>query len=236
MFKVRYERINKIETRENTRNEEFFAALAFANNLFEGKKIVIGDDLENNEPDIFAQDYSKGLEVVTCEPVEIYKKLNYRKGKMKFSKQVQNDISYESYKNYVDLAEIQKEKDFLKDYAKKNNIDPEFAREEKSKYFAMLAKNIEDKLEKLNDGSYKSCDELNLVVMSNLAPKSYLSNDDVNFLYNDLRKKYKNGFENVYIVHNDKVDKVENSINKSETSEKQIKISNEKEINPPEMR
>ena len=196
--------VDDVEIKENARKEELKAYFIFNKHLFSDKHVVIGDDIPNHEPDIFSDDHKIGLEVVMCEFQDAYNNNLQNAGTLKYN---YNDFGTDKKltgceKSY--LAKLQKcRDDGLKNFLISREC--KYDEEQINEFYTELYEALTNKLERLNEGAYDSCDQINLVVMSNLLHKSFIDEEKIDLVYESAKKDFARHFDNAYIVCNSEI-------------------------------
>jgi len=194
--------LDNLHIKNNARKEEINAYLLLNEYLFKDKKVTIGDNVSIKEPDIFTDDHKIGLEVVTCELAEIYINAYHKSGAVEFY----DETNYHS-KTYQEQKKIRRsvscKKNELNYYqSRKNNNDPDIINLEEKEYYQRMCIVLDDKLNRFNDGSYDSCQQKNLLVISDLSYKEFVNIDKITQIYNDIKKLYNKCFDNVFVLYN----------------------------------
>lgn len=180
--------LKNVTLRSNARVEELRIYFLLSNTLFNNKKVIIGDNVNNKEPDVFAKDYSVGLEVVSCDLLKHFKQSANLQGSINESKKDRN-----------------KTKSMLKQFVKLKPADPKQIKADEEEFYARLEQVLTNKHERLNDGSYNACKERNLAILSDYGQKTFVNLNTVHKIYSNITSKFKENFNNVFISLNEQL-------------------------------
>lgn len=182
--------LKNVTLRSNARIEELRTYLLLSNVLFNGKEVIIGDHVNQKEPDIFTKDYQIGLEVVSCDLLKYFKQSQTQQGSINPSKKAN--------KNNV-------HKPTLKQFIKLSPADPKQLRADEAEFYASLQKVLTNKHERLNDGSYSACKQRNLMVLSDYGQKSFVDINKVHNTYKKVAGQFEEKFDNTFLSLNGEV-------------------------------
>ena len=90
---------NLLRIVDTARKEEIFAYEVLKDFVFYDKITYIGDDVQNGLADIFTDDYTIGVEVISCERRVVHKFTERNKLPVKFSMKIKSDKLVEKSKD-----------------------------------------------------------------------------------------------------------------------------------------
>ena len=161
-------------------------------------ELILGDDGMNHLPDLHAKDNSIGYEIVQSELVCDYQKNTIYK--------VMAEEGFEYARVWKRLAQKKFPINNFSFSCNSEGIIVSFKHKEffrKVNYLNEIhLKNIRNKLQKLNNGNYSSCKQINLIICSIARPRGFYEAEQVNMLYDKEMSGFKKSFDNVFLITN----------------------------------
>lgn len=165
---------------DTARKEEIFVYEALKEILFKNKITYIGDDVANGLADIFTDDLSIGVEVVTCERKQIHKFTEKNRLPINFSMNIKSD-------KLVSKGNIEK----FQNYKFQQN-----------EFYNNLKISITKKLTLLKQGNYMGTREIYLCICSVYEQKPYIDLEKVVRIYRECVNTIKAKFNLVFLLIN----------------------------------
>ena len=198
---------------KTARKEELSVYLLLQNSIFKNKKVIIGDSLippkiksnliGNQFCDIYTEDKSIGVEVVSYESLENYAVFGALYGNLE-AKVVEGEyLTYTTKPNLVCSAISQA----ITQGA--NNLS---GLQNKIFQSREIKERLRAKLINLNGNSYSAFDEVNLALVSFGEPKDINAKNIAN-IYKNLKKEFPKHFCNLFVIMSNNVFKIDKSNN-----------------------
>lgn len=161
-----------------------------------GKELMLGDDPSLRLPDLYAEDYSIGYELVRCDLTCDFKWMD----SIKIMAECGGDED-EIKKRLAAKEIVPDEYSFLK---RKNglvySLYPKKLYTMGENFWGDFISIIEKKLKKLKNGRYDFCCSKNLIVSSTLRERGEDTAQCITKIYRDVYSKYGVSFNNVYLI------------------------------------
>lgn len=174
---------------DTARREEIFVYEALKEIVFKNKITYIGDDIANGLADIFTDDLTIGMEVVTCERRVIHKYTERNKLPIKFS------------------MNIKSKRPVYKSKQEKYS----FYKLEQDEFYQNLRTNINKKLRLLKHGNYMGTKEIYLCICSVYEDKPYIDVKKIATIYKEGTEKLKVKFDMVFLLVNNTLYMINNN-------------------------
>ena len=163
---------------DTARREEIFAYEALKDLLFRDVVTYVGDDTKNGVADIFTDDMSIGVEVVTCERRTIHKFTEKNKLPINFSMKVRDKV-------------------------KSHRVRPESSQvDEEAELYHNMKLSVFKKLRKLKQGNYSGTEQIYLCICSVYEDKPYMDLSKVAGIYKEGVEKTGVQFDAVFLIVN----------------------------------
>lgn len=162
--------------------------------------VYLGDNSSLSLPDVYTKDFKKGFEIVTCEDETFYKEHN------EYFCALNRDVNYDETfknKNYILFKNLNLNNKMLFSTINKSGII-DYTKDEKA-FYERLQNVTHKKLKNLNEGHYDGCKEVGLIIFSGFVTKPYINTKTILEVINTENKKFKNKFEYVYVICNNKI-------------------------------
>ena len=197
---------NYVDLNENARKEELSAYLFLQHNIFKDAPTIVGDNPNHNKNkqsnccDIYTENMTYGVEIVTCEDDKTYQENSAFYGPLN------EEVLQLNVNNNQNIS------DKLVNAFSAPCCDQPAENREGSKYLSLFKKQVKLKLAKLCKGNYNGISKVSLAVMSFASDKP-VDIEQIAETYKDLCRDYHKKFYELFVFINKKVYKINRQYN-----------------------
>lgn len=178
--------MGNVEINKTARREEIFAYTVLAKKIFHDKKVLIGDNLTSNCPDVYSEDKAIGLEVVTCETFNTYKQV-------------------ESLK----LGNVYKRACPTDEFRAKKIVQLNLGIPEEEEYYNLFESALISKLDNLNSKWYKGCQKLYLAIVSTAEKNFKIDYSYMEKLSKHIFSQYEKTYEKTFLIIDNSIKEID---------------------------